>query len=499
MDIVSFKNFISPEVFLTESFSEGVYVRDLKDYMNLHDGQLNGFSVSLSNGQTFSFTKAMLNKIQEIVSGLPDSFLDSPLFSIDAKNKKFKISRKRASLFDISIPEIKKLDSKFSGFGEGSISKFKGSNKGDITEILFALLVYVYILEQGDIQGMDAKFFDLIDSVKELTDGSKLDIYSKIDLLKVNLSLGMKNKELLSSYLQDPDSRSELQEAIQPIIHFISSQPGSWKTIIQNIQGKVYTSDTTITILGSGNKDTKLEKTDISITVKESSKKEELEDLISIKDQNVTYARIELTSLTSLKENLSYLGIVLSDSEEKSIKSAIAKINSEIYSVAESGKKHDEVKIDLLGYNLSRTVFDIIKNHFDASTPKQKLENFILAPANFFIKGTDSLVHNKSMTVVDLFKKTMSVIKPKFNFDAVISKQSIISPIAKHLSMKYIFSTRKSRPNNLSIFFGEEELIRLRYSVRDFSKLKPRFQIYVDVMSTKLLEEILEKLIYSVT
>lgn len=484
------QDFILENNLLLESYSQGITLGELKNIYKNGDIYTDFFFDSDDNK---SFKPS--NDILYLIDYHKNELLnlqhkdDDYLFYYDIGKRKYKISKLLDSVINEPALKLKKLDSSFFEIGSGEIKK-AGANKGDIIEILFSMMCYLYIinnfLNETNINLLKKYTLDFI---KNLNNNDKQIIYdTTIKSIPIILHINLKYKDVIS-FIKNDDNQEEIETLINKVLTFINQHEKDYLNEICNkLFNNEYSSNTTITIESFGNENNNLDKSDVRILI---TPDQNNSNYYSLKDKSTTFSRIELKNIELIKEGFEVFNIKLSTEDENKFNTLIGRLKK-IYEkpkIQKNPKPIDTEQLDTAGYKIASLFFNILQKEFKRKNPNDKIQSFIFDPLFSFIKGKDDKIKNNQFTVADFLKTK----KLKLNPDNYYTKDES-SQLYKKLSIIKITSELKNRVNQLGISFDKKTFLKIRYSSRNLNNINPRFQLYIEIANIDTINKIFQTL-----
>lgn len=484
------QNFILENNLLLESYSQGITLGELKEIYKNGDIYKDFFFDSGDN-RSFKPSDDVLYLIDYHKPELLNlqNKNDEYLFYYDIEKRKYKISKLLDSVINEPALKLKKMDSAFFEIGSGEIKK-AGANRGDIIEILFSMMCYLYIINNFiNETNLNLLKKDTLDFIKNLNNNDKQIIYDTIvNSIKIILHINLKYKDVIS-FIKNDDNQEEIETLINKVLTFINQHEKDYLNEICNkLFSNEYTSNTTITVESFGNENNNLDKSDVRILV---TPDQDHSSYYSLKDKSTTFSRIELKNIELIKEGFEVFNIKLSTEDETKFNTLIERLKK-IYEkpkIQKNPKPVDKELLDAAGYKIAALFFNIITKELKNKNPEDKIQSFIFNPLFSFIKGKDDKIKNNHFTVADFLKTK----KLKLNPDKYYTNDES-SQLYKKLSIIKITSELKNRVNQIGIVFDKKTFLKMRYSSRNLNNINPRFQLYIEIANIDIIKKILETL-----
>ncbi len=481
------QEFIFENNLLLEAYSQGITLGELKEIYKNGDIYKDFFFDSDDN-KSFKPSDDVLYLIDYHKNELINlqNKDNEYLFYYDIDKRKYKISKLLDSVINEPALKLKKMDSAFFEIGSGEIQK-AGANKGDIIEILFSMMCYLYVINNFlNKTDMDLLKKDTLDFIKNLNNNDKQIIYdTTINSIKLILHINLKYKDVIS-FIKNAD-KEEIEFLINKVITYINQHEKEYLNEICNkLFNNEYSSNTTITIESFGNENNNLDKSDVRILIKPD---QDSSNYYSLKDKSTTFSRIELKNIELIKEGLEVFNIKLSTEDENKFNTLIERLKK-IYEKPKTQKNPkpiDKEILDAAGYKIASLFFNILLKEFKNKNPDDKIQSFIFDPLFSFIKGKDEKIKNNHFTVADFLKTKKLKLKPNKHYT-----KSESSKLYKKLSIIKIISELKNRVNQIGVVFDTKTFLKIRYSSRNLNNINPRFQLYIEIANLDTIRKILE-------
>lgn len=487
------QNFILENNLLLESYSQGITLGELKEIYKNGDIYKDFFFDSDDN-KSFKPSDDVLYLIDYHKPELLNlqNKDDEYLFYYDIEKRKYKISKLLDSVINEPALILKKMDSAFFEIGSGEIKKV-GANRGDIIEILFSMMCYLYIINNFLIKtNLNLLKDTTLDFIKNLNDNDKQIIYdTTIKSIPIILHINLKYKDVIS-FIKNDNNKEEIDLLINKVVTFINQHEKDYlNKICSKLFNNEYSSNTTITVESFGNDNNNLDKSDVRILI---SPEKDSSNFYSLKDKSATFSRIELKNIELIKEGLKVFDITLSTEDEIKFNLLINKLKK-IYEKPKIQKNPKPIDTDLLdtaGYKIALLFFNIIQRQFKNTNQKDKLQSFLFDPLFSFIKGKGDKNENHQFTVADFLKTKKLKLNPKSKYD--INDENFDYSISKKLTIDKIISELKNRVNQISFSFDKKTFLKIRYSSRNLNNINPRFQLYIEIANIDTINKIFQTL-----
>ena len=484
------QDFILENNLLLEAYSQGITLGELKEIYKNGDIYTDFFFDSDDNK---SFKPS--NDILYLIDYHKNELLnlqhkdDDYLFYYDIGKRKYKISKLLDSVINEPALKLKKMDSAFFEIGNGEIKK-AGANRGDIIEILFSMMCYLYIINNFlDKTNLNLLKNDTLDFIKNLNNNDKQIIYdTTIHSIKLILHINLKYKDVIS-FIKTVDNNEEIELLINKVLTFINQHEKDYlNEICSKLFNKEYSSNTTITIESFGNDNNNLDKSDVRIII---SPDKNHSNYYSLKDKSETFARIELKNIELIKEGFEVFNIKLSSEDENKFNTLIKQLKRlyERPKIQKNSNPIDTDKLDAAGYKIASLFFNIITKELKNKNPEDKIQSFIFDPLFSFIKGKDDKIKNNHFTVADFLKNKKLKLNSKNSY-----KKEESPSLDKKISIVKVTSELKNRVNQIGISFDKKIFLKIRYSSRNLNNINPRFQLYIEIANIDIINKILETL-----
>lgn len=484
------QDFILENNLLLEAYSQGITLEELKEIYKNGDIYKDFFFDSDDN-KSFKPSDDILYLIDYHKNELMNLQNKDKeyLFYYDINKRKYKISKLLDSVINEPALKLKKMDSAFFEIGNGEIKK-AGANKGDIIEILFSMMCYLYIINNFiNETNLNLLKNDTLDFIKNLNNDDKQIIYdTTVNSIKIILHINLKYKDVIS-FIKESDNKEEIELLINKVLTFINQHEKDYLNEICNkLFSNEYPSNTTITVESFGNENNNLDKSDVRILVTPDNNHS---NYYSLKDKSTTFSRIELKNIELIKEGLEVFNIKLSTENENKFNTLIKQLKRlyERPKIQKNSNPTDTDKLDDAGYKIAFLFFNIITKELKNKNPEDKIQSFIFDPLFSFIKGKDDKIKNNDFTVADFLKNK----KLKLNSNSSYKKEES-SSLDKKISIVKITSELKNRVNQIGISFDKKTFLKIRYSSRNLNNINPRFQLYIEIANIDIIKKILETL-----
>lgn len=476
---------------LSEAFDQFVTFGDIRSFQQ-KDNLVDGYSKVLSTGQTFSFDKRLLKKLDTFISSkVNDSSISNGdiLFTIDPKLKRFKLPNKFESELGISTVGIKILDDKFAGFTSKtttdtkSASVISGYNQGDIDEVLLGIGIYLFLIDTPE--------HETVSTAKNILGflGQTSNYTVTHNQIEFTLEAKIKYPQIFSYLHSLSDVQFKLQFDVIQKFMTISSQT-VWNDIKKEVNSGEIFPGSKITVSSAGASDSKLDKSDWKISVENSKTSEITKHNISVKSNNKTFHRFSCLNLKSTLDFLNLFGIIVPNYSQATISRMIDSLKSH-HRKQTTYSNTDKNKTIKLGKELCSYIDTEIQSQFDNLTAKEKVTYFIIDPLIHSIKGTDKSIHNEPLTIADIKNNKITLFDQK-NFMFSDNNKNSWNTIGKQLSIKHGYDI-DGYPY-IFIFNLKDELYRIRFTKSHLFSNSPKIVGMFEILDIVAIKTILTSL-----